>query len=309
MNTTSSIVNDENQVLETNLLSQYEVLQDGIRAVDLPFQFDKSDRTWYDKYGIEAVPLWVRRADGKLFDDRHFKGIFIDGKYRRIVSRYYILFPNQELDSFLRENAKRLGIEIRKTYQSHYGDAMYWELLSEDIKEQVEYADKGDVVRCGAVVRNSLGASVALGADIFTFRVWCENGAVARGNDMSFTLKHVGREYEKLFESFKKGIDEIMVKTQLMIEYYKKFALTRMNRRIAKELGKRIPVKHFPDCMAYDYRTHETILKREDNLWESFNQITESVWHNEKVGFANKSSIEQATHRVLINAVNGRYDQ
>jgi len=308
MNTlTSSISNDAEG--RAQYLSDLEVLREGIEASDMPFRHDKADLTWYEKYGISLPPLEVRSVDGKQFDDRRWKGIFIDGKYRRIVPRYQLIFPNQELDSFLRDNAAKFAVEVKQTYKSHYGDAMYWELLSDDIKEQVEYADLGDVVRCGAVVRNSLGASVALGADLYTFRVWCENGAISRGNDMSFALKHVGKDYEKLFNTFKDSLEKIMLKTQDLIEYYHKFAKTRMNRRIAKELKRvHVPVKHFPDCMQYDYRTHQPILLREDNLWKSFNEITESVWKSDKVGFANKATIEQSVHRVFMNAVDGRYD-
>lgn len=279
----------------------------GIKATDLPFDFAHQVTTWKEKYGLTEPPLLVRGADGSLYDDRRFKGIFINDNYRRIVSRHYIVYPNEEVDELLRENAAKLNMEIRKTYKSHFGDAMYWELLNEDIEEQVEYKGKNDAVKVGCIVRNSVGTNVALGADLFTWRVFCENGAVARGKDMGFALRHVGGEPEKLIQSFIHGLEGVLAKSIELVEYYRKMAHLRMNKKIAEELSKHLPIRAFPDCMTYDYKNHVPVLKGEADLWTAFNDVTEKVWHYEKTGFLSKSVIEKDTHRIMINAVQGRY--
>lgn len=299
--------------MEQQIVTNVDLRVEGIQATDLPFDTKHIDRAWYDKYGIETKNLLVHSADGAIYDDRRFKGIFVDDKYRRIVNRYQAIYPNQEVDAYLKENASKLKLEIKKTYFSHRGDAQYWELLSSEIDDYVEYANVRDVVKVGCIVRNSLGTDVALGADLYTWRKFCENGAIARGRDMGFALRHMG-DPEKLFATFEEQLGNIVQKSVGLVEYYKKAAKLRMNKRIAQELAKRIPVRAFPDCMSYDYKTHTAILGREDDLWRAFNDITEKVWHPERfhqkeTGFLNKSVIEKQTHWVLINAVQGKYNQ
>lgn len=130
---------------------------------------------------------------------------------------------------------------------------------------------------------------------------------------MSFALRHVG-DPEKLFAAFERELGNIVQKSVGLVEYYKKAAKLRINKRIAAELAKRIPVRALPDCISYDYKTHTAILTREDDLWGAFNDITEKVWHPERfqhkeTGFSNKATIEKQAHWVLINAVQGRYSQ
>lgn len=314
-NTILYLIDMSQQQQQEAVIQTADLRVEGIPIDDLPFDKNESnwDRTWYDKYGLLTKNLFAHSVAGQTYDDRRFKGIFIDNKYRRIVSRYLTLYPNQEVQAYLDDNAKKLQLELKKTYYSHYGDAQYWELLSTEIDDYVEYADRHDVVKVGAVVRNSVGTNVALGADLFTWRLFCENGAVARGRDMGFALRHVG-DPEKLFATFEKELGKIVQKSLGLVEYYKKAAKLRINKRIAAELAKRIPVRALPDCISYDYKTHTPILGREDDLWRVFNDITEKVWHPERfhhkdTGFSNKSTIEKQAHWVLINAVQGRYNQ
>lgn len=293
-------------------IQDLDVRQHPVKATDLPFDFKRTDYTWNDKYGITTVPLLVKAKSGELYDDKRLKGIFIDGNYRKIVSRLYVVYPNEEVDAFLKDNAKRLNLEIRNTYESHYGDAKYWELLHSTMEENIEYKKKNDVLRVGVMVRNSLGTYVSLGADLFTWRVVCENGMVTRGHDMGFALRHVGKNPQKLFDAFQQGIESVLNKTKVLIEYYKKAANVRMNKAIAEALAKRLPVKKFPSCMTYDYKKHETVLLRNDDMWKAFNDVTERLWHPERfhqkeIGFLTTSAAERHLQMVLEKAVDGRY--
>lgn len=302
----------------TNIVNDVDIRIEGIEAEELPFdkKEDRWGRLWFDKYGIVTKNLFIRTSNGELRDDRRFKGIFVDGKYRRVVSRYYTVFPNEEVAAFLAANAAEFGLEIRNTYKSHYGDAQYWELLSDEFDEHIDYKGKDDVVKIGCIVRNSLGANVSLGADTYTWRVFCENGAVGRGRDLGFALRHLGGDPEKLMNAFIKGIEKILIDSKELVEYYRKAASLRMNKKIASEISKRIPIRAFPDCMTYDYKTHSPVLLQEADLWKSFNDVTEKVWHPERfsnkpknTGFANKATIEIALHSILKNAVDGKYNQ
>jgi tetrahydrodipicolinate N-succinyltransferase len=110
-----------------------------------------------------------------------------------------------------------------------------------------------------------------------------------------------------MLRSFTSGIEKVIDQTLELVDYYRKSAKMRMNKRIAQEWSKVLPQNVFPHCMKMDKNTNEVMLLREDNLWESFNQITETAWHNNKSEYLTKSHVEQNAHRVLIAAVQGRY--
>lgn len=305
MEQSMSVINDVNLRIEG-------------RPIDgMPFDTNEArwDRTWYDKYGILTKNLFAHSATGETYDDRRFKGIFIDGKYRNIVGRSYTLLPNQELEEYLRDNAAKFNLDIKNRYFSNYGDAQYWELLSDEFDAHIDYKGVDDVVKIGCVVHNSLGAGVSLGAYTYTWRVTCENGAVGRGRDLGFALRHLGGDPEKLMKAFQRGINKILEDSKELVAYYREAANLRMNKKIATEIKRRnIPIKAFPECMTYDRKAKEVVLVREDDLWKVFNDVTERVWHPERfdpnakeTGFANKASIEMTMHSILKNAVRGQY--
>lgn len=273
----------------------------GIPAVNLPFDFKRTDMTWSDKYGITSVPLLVRSASGKLYDDKRLKGLFVDGKYKRIVSRKYVVFPNQEVDELIREIADEQHLTIGKTHDSHYGDAMYWEVLD----GTSEYIEKGDEMNFGCVARNSLGAGVALGAECFTFRLVCSNGAIARGQDLgSVALRHMGT-HEQMLEKFTSSISDVIEESHTLVQAYRKATQIRMSLLIAEEFAKYIPERALPDSMEV-IRKHGKIasvaLNRRDTLWETFNDITKAAWHHRKSEWMTKSGILQRAHWVLFHA-------
>jgi hypothetical protein len=291
------------QLYDPQLVGREEIRD----PIDLPLDHKNTSTRW-DIYGITEVPLLVRAQNGQVYDDKKLKAILYEGRYGQVVSRRYVVFPNPEVDKIVHRiiNEENTGLTLQKEYESHYGHAKYWQLIREDFKHNIEYKGRDDVVQTGCVLRNSVGTSVALGADIFTYRVICENGAVARERDFGLKLRHVG-SFETLYDIFVAGIAKVLQRSEEMIEYYRKAQKIRMNKKIANELARRIPHNVFPECMIYDKKQKQVILSREENLWKAFNDITENVWHNDKAKFFQKSGIEQATHRILVEAVRGRY--
>lgn len=283
----------------------------GVPAESLPFQKHLAVRTW-KKYGIEEVPLWVKSASGKLYDDKKFKGLFFWGNYRRIVSRNYTVIPNEEIDAIVHEYVRRSKGKLNvykyskkikggSSYDSHFGDAAYWELRS----NQWETVEGDDTVQIGCMVRNSVGTYVALGADLYTFRKWCSNGAIAKGIDFgSIAIRHMS-ERDKILENFGKGLEKILDRTTDLIDYYRKSTKMRLNQKIAEEWAKRIPQRCLPKSVAVNHKTKAVTLKQDQNLWEAFNDITKEAWRPEKkeTGFLSKHYITSYAHKVLVHAI------
>jgi hypothetical protein len=278
-----------------------EEVRRGIPAVNLPFDFEHTDETWHDKYGITSVPLLVRSASGRLYDDKRLKGLFVDGKYKRIVSRKYVVFPNEEVDELIKEIAEQQHLTIGKTHESHYGDAMYWEILD----SIPEYVEPNDQISLGCIVRNSLGAGVALGADIFTYRLICANGAIARGQDLgSVALRHMGT-HDQMLDKFTLSISNVIEESHTLVQTYRKATQIRMNLLIAEEFVKYIPERALPESIEVTRKDAKVVgiaLRERDTLWETFNDITKAAWHHRRTGWMTKSGILQRAHWVLFHA-------
>jgi len=278
--------------------------RDTVKVVDLPFDFKNEVTTWKEKYGITEPPLLAHGEDGQLYDDKRFKGIFKNGKYNKIVGRNYTVLPNEEVDEMLRDYIKRTnsGLEIVKSYSSHHGDAMYWQVLS----SRQETVEKGDDVRIGCIVRNSVGTYVSLGADLFTYRLICSNGAIAKGQDLgTIAIRHIGNK-DNMMLAFGKGIEHIMDRTAGLVRYYKQATKMKVNKLIAEEWAKRIPQRALPESIEVEAKTGQVTLTGSPNLWSAFNEITAESWKPKKeTGFLTKYYISQHAHKVLLGAVDG----
>lgn len=283
----------------------------GVKAIDLPFDYKNKVTTWQKQYGITEVPLHVRAVDGQIYDDKKFKGIFKDDLYKCIVGRKYVVYPNEEVDFVLHRWVDRpgSGLKIVKQYFSHHGDASYWQIMSDKYAE----VQAGDKIQIGCLVRNSIGTYVALGADLFTFRLLCSNGAIAKGSDLgSIAIRHIGNR-EIMVKEFSKGLEQILDRTAGLIKYYKQAAKMKVNQLIAESWAKRIPQRALPPQIEVDTKTDKVTLTGEPNLWTSFNDITANVWKNTnhgepmktETGFSTKHYLTMYTHKVMIQAING----
>jgi Domain of unknown function (DUF932) len=293
-------------------------------ANELPFDWSKADRSWEKEYGIVSAPLNVRALDGTEYDDHKWKGIFFEDYYRTIVHRGYVVVPNAYLDKivvdFVEKNkdlhimpAPVSGANFRT---SHHGDAAYWTILSDRFEKVIE----GDDVQLGCVVRNSIGTYVALGADLFTVRQVCTNGAIAKGHDLgSIAIRHIGN-HQDMLRNFGAGIERIIDKCSELVEYYRQATQIKLNKKIAEEWAKRIPQRALPENVHVDEKGKVTLSKTtQPTVWEAFNEITYAGWHGyrreakgnvqDKTGFLTKNHLLQHAHKVLIAAVQGKYNK
>jgi Domain of unknown function (DUF932) len=271
-----------------------------VQAVDMPFDFNRQDNTWTEKYGITTMPLLVRSVNGELYDDKRFKGVFKDNKFKRIVGRQLVVLPNEEVKSQLVEYIEKSnsGLEMFAEHTSHFGDAAYWIIRS---AQDATVVGK-DKVNIGCCVRNSIGTYVALGADMFTYRYICKNGAIAKGQDLgTIAIRHIGNRDNMMVE-FQRGIERMIDRTAELVDIYRKSVKIEMNKKIAEALAKRIPQRALPKTVQVQ-KDGTILLTGSQNLWQAFNDVTQKTWHHEKTSFLTKRHIELHAHKVMIQAV------
>lgn len=284
----------------------------------------KVDRTW-ERYGYLKAPLAVRLENGELSSRSHKSQLVIhNDDYKKIVSNMYAVTPNEFIDETLvkhvLKNLKDLKMHIEKTYTAHDGDSQYWVIVSDD-KVKID----GDDFQFGVTVRNGLGTNVSLGADLYSFRLVCTNGAIMRGKNFgSFSIAHIGKAelIAKYFETF---IRKLFGKKIELERLYNKIKMIKTNNENATTI-----YKHMPFAAAY-LPTTWNILSRYDikdlkekgkyregmnlvevttkgqNILEVFNQITEKQRDGLRTGrinFAAVSTHQIGLHNALLQIAN-----
>jgi uncharacterized protein DUF932 len=276
---------------------------DNIRAKDMPFNFKKADRTWEKQYGYVQVPLNVRDADRKVYDDRKLKGLFQHGFYRKPLSRNYVLLPNEECDnivhSFIKHYGSEYGLYLFKTYTAYNGDAQYWEVRSKKQFTIENSHEKNDKVQLGFIVSNSVGCNVPFGLKVFTFRLVCQNGAIAKGSDLlSLKIKHYGKDSLRLMtDSLQKRVHDIMHEGQELMKQYERAARLKLRLEAAKMIARRISKKYLPDY--FEFEKKKLSLTRTPTLWQTFNDLTEEIWHEKELSFLTKGDMTTHLHAVM----------
>jgi hypothetical protein len=275
-----------------------------LKATDLPFDFKRADHTW-KKYGYAEVPLNVRDSSGKIWDDRKYKGIFQNGLYRKQVSRGYVLLPNEECDSIVTRLIRYFGAEyglyLFRTYDAYHGDAKYWEIRSKKTYTVDGSHDRNDKVQLGFIMRNSVGCNVNFGVDVFTFRLVCENGAIARGKDLlSLKVKHYGKDSLRIMtEGLAQRVHDIMQEGVDMIHQYERAARLKLRLKAAEDIAKRVSWKYLPDYIEVDEDTRKVSLTEKNvTFWRAFNDSTEKIWHSD-ISFLTKGEMTNHLHRVM----------
>ena len=274
-----------------------------INTVKPDVTFGTFDTRW-QHYGLTEAPILFKGTDGKQRPTGR-KGIFRDNALAADVSHKYTLLPNEEVLSLL----GAAGFNPTQVYRSRGGNAIHAQVLEDKTDRNTHEIVEGDSVKVGVMVRNSIDGSLAFGGDIFTYRLLCSNGAIARGAELgSFTYKHLG-EREKLTASVKDMIERVLNAGTELIATYRMAAEISLNQQFADQLAKTyIPDVYIPKYIDMKDRTKPklTAAAQSVSLWQAFNYMTKEMWHTNRASMITKMRHEQELHKVLTIAVRGR---
>lgn len=313
-----------------------------VTYANLPIVMGQADRQW-QHYGHVLAPIAFKNRWSKL-DTRSGYYLWMqneskEGEPEQLTERKLLrdsqtFFPHEEVSHQLTEvfetELKDSGLRILSERASHHGDTMHWEIISDKLSRNItnSYIGKDDVVQFGAMVRNGIGTSVALGVDLYTYRQWCSNGAIARGKDLgSFSISHIRRKNERIQDALIPAIQECVSHLKDFTNYYQQATKINFNQRILDEIVKRISPsdKMMPSYVFIDYDLRRKKEKNPDDrelwkqpeftvtpqakaydMWHVFNDFTQNYWHNKNMSFHRVSQKEQGLHRVLIASVEGK---
>jgi hypothetical protein len=303
----------------TTILSKPEDLESGefVPAVNLPFNKKAVDNTW-ERHGIKTAPLLVKADNGKVYDDHKLKGIFKLNEqtkkyeYRKIVSRNYVVLPNEEVDNIVNavivKHGGQYGLKLNRTYEAYHGDAKYWEIFSDQILDIPKSMLKvNDVIKVGIVVRNSVGCNVTFGVDLMSWRLACLNGAIRKGRDMaSLRVAHYGKNaMDLMYNELGRRIDDLFTEAENLVQTYRRAAKLKVRAEAAELLAKRISHKYIPqELIETDDEEHTVkVVKKGLDFWTLFNGLTENIWHSEQLSYLTKADMTDKIHRIIENEI------
>jgi len=293
----------------------------GERSVTL--RVGQVDETWA-AYGLRQMPLLVRHDEE--YQPSNYKLITRGDAVRpdlvAIVSRGYELFPNEELAKVMATWAQRNGYrryeDARYSFVGSGGHAVFLAYLPEDEKAGSYYVTKGDLVRVGFCARNSIDASVGFGLDVFTYRGTCWNGSIVTSKEgqRAWTAKDLGKAAEAnlshrhtvglrgLIEGLNAHVEELRHIGESVITYYKRLAQERLSQKIADALAHTIiPAK----CLPWETgKNKQPIVDTRKTLWDTYNSLTQAIWHNAKTDMRTKWLYFGALHQTLTREVPAR---
>jgi len=226
-----------------------------------------------------------------------------------IVSRQFVIIPNQLIMQMLADVSKDLNLSTLKMSYTRNGYAIRIDLLS-DRKEAVEV---NDIVQYGVSIRNSVDGSTALAVDSFMYRLACMNGATAKIPNVTFNARHVG-DANRLLEAFKEALRTALEYCHQLVELYRRATKIKVDKEIAEKLVElRLPAmyyKYTPIRLTVNevngVRTIDVDIIREDTLWNTFNGITYVITHKSRADPIARSRMTHRLHRLMQEIVEAR---
>lgn len=304
--------------------------------------FANANKKYYDKYGDLVAPINYLNRQTMTLHPIGVNGLFrfeprdisTEEAFKKPLTPQTSYLPMEVLDSNIYQaldNWNKFGnngefgdLKIIREDYAHNGFTKFWTILS-DRKQDVKV---GDLVQFGINVRNGIGTEVALGADLFSYRLSCQNGAVARSREFgSVRIYHKGNE-EDIEGKFTDGFSQILEKAGTLLEYYKTMTDIKMSEKLLDYIleQSQIPLRYLPEkIVEVSIPTNkerelgeEVVVKLRDknaSLYEFFQGITNPLSRAIRLGdikppvgfrpIGFKGFTEHTTklHQVVINAI------
>jgi hypothetical protein len=246
----------------------------------------------YPQYGLTSVEILLRDGQRKIDTGRRF--IFKNGTYRADVSSRYHLFANEEAIEIADKVASELGFAQQSLREGRGGNMVFATYISKDLANTLTSQglhtwvepSPGDVMSLGFSIRNSIDGSMSFGADLFSFRKICSNGAIVGLQRLGIAplKRHTGNMNEFVKEL--KGKLSAFLETNLtnFAQFYKALPQIEVNLEVAKVFAGTLPVKYLPEYIVVERKTKKiTLAANGVDAYTAYNDVTEALWHSETV--------------------------
>jgi len=250
----------------------------------------------------ETQVLW-KDMNGEVKESKEHKGILNISRnsLSSVMSKRYQLVNHTEVILPLVDILKGLNMIDVSGYTYNDGRKAYCMIWFEDSKTQVE-VQKGDIIKLGLLISNSVDGSRALTSEVFGLRLVCLNGMTTKNLIDTFRKVHIGRRLsEDIGEISGKFYADTIIKITQYNDRLKDIVERAVAENIKSELyemllnGVDLPQKHIEKLLER--------LKEFDsmNKWNLYNHITNYLtFLKTKIGFERRLSLMKCANQILV---------
>jgi hypothetical protein len=287
-----------------------------------------ADRTWqHFNHVITPIKLpdeqgyHTRLSGYKAWFDFN-KGEASNDAFRTLLQSKSVFYPFEEITRQLKEivqgKLKSYELKLGQFRYSRHEQSGYCEVVSQKKFHIVPDSHiKDDRVYFGAVIRNGIGVNVALGADLYTFREICSNGATVRSQKLgSIAIHHLGSA-ENMATRFATGIEEIFESVKKLMDYYDEMAKIKLTQEMLEKvyIKTKLPEAYMPRYVEME-KNEKAIHKHKVHLheqkvplWKFYNDITKPMNKNlnapqPKIGYQRFEQKTTALTLAMVEIVN-----
>ena len=242
----------------------------------------------WKKYNIFEQPLYYNNKPTP------YKAIIKDGRVVAVTGLRYKLIPNELALEIANQTAEAVGAQPF-TVPGRVSNVLFnfekTRMLAFYRLPTLEL-DWGGRLVAGYTVYNSIDGSMGFGCSVFTFRVACLNvvWSMVRGLAFKFPLKIYHKHTAGLrLEKIEETIKTVTGLTKQLLLAYKKMEQIKTSEELLNKLVENgLPKKLLPKNI------------EEKTLWETYNDITAAIWHNQKTDVTTKTRHFNALHQTLL---------
>lgn len=315
------IVKSKSESTKSKTPSTQYIPSKDIEHFDVFVDMKNANKT-FAHYGHVLAPLLKQDESGKFSRDTEVKAWFqfndshpdCQTAFRRWLPNSVTFYPHEEVEANIERilQEKKFGLtEVGKTYVSKDDRIASWKFLSPRTIEIPNSFEKNDKVGIGLLVRNGIHTNVALGLDMFTYRLVCSNGAIMKDHKLgSISIYHMG-PLEEMQKKFKEAVGKVLQATENLVEYYKQSVKVNTTQKIAEDIWKKIHVEDYmPDYIKViqekGKKTEIKLTKPNVSLWQTFNDMTNIMnrkQESNKLGYRVFSNKTTALHKIMVAEV------
>lgn len=290
-----------------------------------------SAQVWED-YGLELVPVKLNGQDTSR------RLILRNGQYIADVSNQYKLLPNERAVAAADAVADELGAVPFDDFSGDWYIPLDDHVVMDDEGRRVHalYAfeepvtlPNGDEIQTGFAVHNSIDASLGFHVGLFTFRHACQNmvwmgvGDEGMNFDDREVLVNEGRKHTKGLgvdhDALRARVKNVLLLSDDVTDAYEAWLDQFVTESHIEEMLRRLPEKDLPawvenigevldradenGTLGGGNITREDLIRAEmpatETVWSTYNDLTESVWHDPDTSDRTKTKKMKDIHRVF----------
>jgi len=187
---------------------------------------------------------------------------------------------------------------LKVSYGSHVDTEVKTRMYATYIMPERFESIGGTRVNTGFCIRNAIDGTLAFGVEGFTYREACKNGVLIGSKTLARFYRMHTAKFEIHGERIIAVVERVVQDMDQILEQYAKLDAMKLNREIAEKLVEsRLYRKHLPPYIETEKK--KLVSFEPATLWQTYNDITQLIWHNAEINMTIKHAQFRELHRAM----------